>query len=55
MMRGNFNSGYFIGVMPDGNTKWFCTDSDYWEEYEEIIKEKDGKLAEDSENESVVA
>lgn len=40
MMKGHFNSIGYVGIMPDGTERWFCTDEDYFEAYEEALKER---------------
>ena len=52
-MTGGFNenSNYFIGILPDGTKKFYCLESDWKEEYQEI-EEEIRKQQEASETES---
>lgn len=44
MPKGHYlpDSNYFVGVLPNGEVKFYCQEGDFLEEYYEMIKERDG-------------
>ena len=41
MPKGRYlnDSNYFVGIMPNGEVRYYCSEGDYLEEYQEIIEE----------------
>ena len=41
MPKGHYlnDSSYFVGVMPDGEVRFFCTERDYLDAYADAIGE----------------
>lgn len=48
-MTGGFNenSNYYVGILPNGEKKFYCLERDFKEEYEEMERKMKGETDED--------
>lgn len=43
MPKGHYlnDSSYYVGVLPDGTVKFYCSEQDYLDEYYELTKDEE--------------
>ena len=45
----NENSSWFIGYLPDGTKKFYCLESDWREEYNEVLEKMEAEKKQEEE------